>query len=97
MPERLGSQARLVAVGLRLWEWARGKPPDVDHFPAAPVTPAPVYFGLIVAPALRQLFVRLLPKLLQLVKPASDVCHVANMVCTAARAIGLLDLSYWHH
>jgi hypothetical protein len=93
-PGRLGSQARLVAVRLRLWEWPRGKSSDVDHVPAAPVTPAPVYFGLIVVPALRQLFVRLLPKLLQLVKPASDVCHVVNMVCTAARAIGLLDPSF---
>jgi len=94
IPGRLGSQAQLVAVGLRLWEWPRSQPSDVDHVPAAPVTPAPVYLGLIVVSALRQLFVRLLPKLLQLVKPASDVCHILNMACAAVSAIGLLDLSF---
>ena len=93
-PGRQGSQERLVAVRLRLWEWPRGQPSDVDHVPAAPVSPAPVYLGLIVVPALRQLFVRLLPKLLQLVKPAPNVCHGLNMARTAASAIGLRDLSY---
>jgi len=93
-PGRLGLRERLVAVGLRLWERPRGQPSDADHVPAASVSPAPVYLGLIVILALRQLFVRLFPKLLQLIKPASDVCHVPNMACTAVSAIRMLDLSF---
>jgi hypothetical protein len=66
-PGRAESQERLVAIGFRLWERPQREPSDVNHVPAAPVAPAPIHLGLIVIAALRQLFVGLLPKLLQLV------------------------------